>query len=226
MKENSFEIRIGIFVFVGIILLAMVVFSIGDFLFKTGYNIKIHLNFADGVQIAAPVRVAGVEVGEVKSTSIFKDPETKKTKVELMVWLTDDAKIEKDATVLINTLGLIGEKYVEIIPGTPESPVLQDGDVIIGFDSVSMQKMTQKGYDVILKIETMLDSINGILDKVKAKEGTVGKLLMDDKLYNNIEEISEDIKAMIKDIRQNPWKLLSKPREPRKTEEDKDKGIR
>ena len=226
MKPANFEIKIGIFIFVGIILLTVVTFSIGEFLFEPGYNIKVVLSFADGVQEAAPVRLAGVEVGEVKKAGIIKDPETNQTKVELLLWLTREAKIEKDATVLINTLGLIGEKYVEIMPGTPNSPVLKDGEVITGFDSVSMQKMTQKAYGVAIKLEEMIDSVNRILKKVESKEGTVGKLFMDDKLYKDIEEIAADIKEMVKDLKRNPWKLLQKPREPRKKKEDKDRKRR
>ena len=213
MKPANFELKIGLFIFIGIILLIYVVFSIGDFLFEPGYNIKVSMNFADGVQEGAPVRLAGIEVGEVKTTRVFQDPETNQTKVELLLWLIKEAKIEKDATVLINTLGLIGEKYVEIVPGTAGSPLLKDKGTIAGFDSISMQKMTQKGYDVILKLEKMIDSINYVLEKVKAKEGPVGKLLMEDKIYKDIEEITAGIKEMVEDIRRHPWKLLQKPKE-------------
>ena len=219
MKQENFEIKIGIFILTGIILLIAVTFSIGEFLFKPGYNIRVLLNFADGVQEASPVRLAGVEVGEVKKTNILRDPETNATRVEVSLWLTNDAKIEKDATVVINTLGLIGEKYVEILPGTPSSELLKDGDTIVGYDSVSMQKMTQKGYDIILKLEKMLDSVNYVLDKVKAKEGTVGKLLLEDKIYTDLEEITSDIKEMVKDIKAHPWKLLGKPKETREKKE-------
>jgi len=213
MKKENFEIKIGIFIFIGIILLTVVTFSIGEFLFKPGYNIKTVFNFGDGVQESAPVRLAGIEVGEVKKATILRDAQTNTTKVELLLWLANEAKIEKDATIVINTLGLIGEKYVEILPGTPGSELLKDGDTVVGYDSVSMQKMTQKGYEIILKLEQMIDSINFVLDKVKNKEGTVGKLIMDDKIYQNMEEITTDVKEMVKDLKTHPWKLLSKPRE-------------
>ncbi len=221
MKPESFELKIGIFIFIGIILLIYVVFSIGDFLFEPGYNIKVSMSFADGVQEGAPVRLAGIEVGEVKTTRVFQDPETNQTKVELLLWLTKEAKVEKDATVLINTLGLIGEKYVEIVPGTAGSPLLKDKSTIAGFDSISMQKMTQKGYDVVLKLEKMIDSINYVLEKVKAKEGTIGKLLMEDKIYKDLEEITAGIKEMVEDIKRHPWKLLQKPKESREKKTEK-----
>ena len=118
MSFVEFEVKIGLFVFIAIILLTIITFSIGDFLFKSGYNIDVIFSFANGVQNSAPVRLAGIEVGEVKEAAVFKDQEGK-TKVRLKLWLTSDANIENDSKVCINTLGLIGEKYVEIIPGTP-----------------------------------------------------------------------------------------------------------
>ena len=217
MKSLNFEIKIGLFIFIGLILLIIVTFSIGDFLFEQGYNIKVQMNFADGAQEAAPVRLAGVGVGEVKKAGIIRNEEDGTTKVELLLWLTNDAKIEKDATVVINTLGLIGEKYVEILPGTPGSPLVQDGDTLIGQDSISMQQITQKGYQIVVKLEEMIDSINFVLDKVKSKEGTLGKLLLEDKVHNDVEEITADVKEMVKDIKANPWKLLHKPSEDKKS---------
>jgi len=176
MKPIEFEIKIGLFVFVGLILLTVITFSIGDFFFKPGYNIEVVLNFANGVQESAPVRLAGIEVGEVKDASVFKNEEGD-TMVKLKLWLTNEARVEEDSKVLINTLGLIGEKYVEIVPGTPGSPLLKNGATIKGVSSVSVEQMTKKGYEIALKLEKVVDSLDAILKQVKSGKGTVGKLV-------------------------------------------------
>jgi phospholipid/cholesterol/gamma-HCH transport system substrate-binding protein len=213
MKPIEFEIKIGLFVFVGLCLLTIITFSIGDFFFKPGYNIYVIMGFANGVQQSAPVRLAGIEVGEVKEAVVFKD-NTNKTRVRLKLWLTNDAKVEKDANVCINTLGLIGEKYVEIIPGTPGSDFLGNGDIIEGRDSVSVEQLSKKGYEIALKFEKVVDSLDYILNEVKSGRGTIGKLLLDDGLYKDTEE-------MIKDLKAHPWKLLSRPSEAKEKTEDK-----
>jgi len=214
-RNFEFEVKIGLFVFAGLILLTIITFSIGDFFFKSGYNINVELGFANGVQESAPVRLAGIEVGEVKAANVFKDKEGH-TRVRLKLWLTNDAGVEKDSKVLINTLGLIGEKYVEIVPGTPGLPLLKDGATIEGHDSVSVEQMTKKGYEIALKLEKVIDSMDLILQQVKSGRGTVGKLIYDEALYSEAE-------AMIKDLKANPWKLLSKPRRTRDKTEDADK---
>lgn len=215
MKPIEFEVKIGLFVFIGAILLTVITFSIGDFFFKPGYHINIILGFANGVEEAAPVRLAGVEVGEVKEAAVFKD-RIGQTKVRLKLWLTNDARVEKDAKVCINTLGLIGEKYVEIIPGTPGVAVLKEGEVIEGHDSVSVEQMTKKGYEIALKLEKVADSLDYILNQVKTGQGTVGKLIFDEELYNDVNE-------MVKDLKAHPWKLLHRPGPSREKIEDRDK---
>lgn len=213
MKNIEFEVRIGLFVLVGVILFTVITFSIGDFLFKPGYHLNVEFQFANGVNKSAPVRLAGIEIGEVKDAAVFKD-DSGKTKVMLKLWLAKEAAVEKDARVCINTLGLIGEKYVEIFPGTPGAGLVGEGDTLIGSDSVSMEQITRKGYEVAEKLEKAVDSLAEILGKVKSGEGSIGMLLFDDTLYNEVEEMVEDLKA-------NPWKLLDKPRVPRKRTEDK-----
>ncbi len=133
--------------------------------------------------------------------------------VKLKLWLTSDAKVEEDAQMIINTLGLIGEKYVEIVPGTPGALFLKNGDYIVGYDSVSMEQITKKGYDIALKLEKTIDSMDDILKQVKSGDGTVGKLIYDNTLYNDVE-------AIIKDIKAHPWKLIGGPKRARVKTED------
>ena len=214
MRSLEFDIKIGLFMFIGLVILTVVTFSINDFFFKPGYNILVELGFANGIQQSAPVRLAGISVGEVKEAGVFKD-DNGKTMVRLKLWLTNDAKVEEDSQVIINTLGLIGEKYVEIIPGTPGSALVSDGGIMKGHDSVSVEQITKKGYEIALKLEGAIESMDEILTQVKSGHGTVGKLIYDETIYNEAE-------SMVKDLKAHPWKLLDRSgRTQRKTSEEK-----
>ena len=198
-STRTFELKVGIFMLIGVAILFIIVFSIGDInLSKTGYKIKVIFNFASGIGPTAPVRLAGVGVGQVQDIHIIYDEKEKRTKAELTAWISDDAKIGEDAEVTINTLGLLGEKYLEIFPGTMGKPILKNNDTIIGKDPVPMEKVTEN-------LASLSDSIKVIVEKLKNGEGTVGKLLTEDKIYNDLEAFVADIKA-------HPWKLLNKPK--------------
>lgn len=195
---KAFELRVGLFIMIGITILFVIVFSVGEINFsKTGYNIKVLFSFANGIGGTAPVRLAGVGVGNVQAIRIIRDEKAKATKAELTVFVNKDTVIEEDAVVTINTLGLLGEKYLEILPGTPGKPVVGHNGTIVGKDPVPMEKITEN-------LARLTDSISEILDKIKKGEGTVGKLLMESAVYDNLEAFTADIKS-------HPWKLLVKP---------------
>lgn len=203
MVERNFELKVGIFVFIGIILLFIIVFSIGRiYIFQPGYRIKVFFNFAGGIADAAPVRLAGVDVGEVDEITIFYDREMMRTRVEVLTWIKKDVAIEKDSAVRVNTLGMLGEKYLEIIPGTREAGFVEEGGILIGEDPIMLDELAGD-------IKTLADSAGNVMGSIERGEGTVGKLLTDETIYNNLEEFTSDIKR-------NPWKLFRKTKEKKR----------
>ena len=239
MELRTIEIKVGIFVLIGILILFIIVFSIGDiYLAKPGYHIKIIFHFASGLGQSAPVRLAGVNVGQIEKIELFYDKQEQKTKAMVYAWIKGGSAIEEDAEVTINTLGLLGEKYLEIYPGTSGKRIIKEGDTLIGHDPVAMEKVTEN-------IKTLSDSITTIVERLRKGEGTIGKLLVEDAIYNDIKATAGNLKdftGIIKqdggvgrvlfeqgmysdfratagnfkdfseDIKRHPWKLLSKPK--------------
>lgn len=203
---RAFEFKVGIFIMIGVAILFLIVFSIGDInISKSGYHIKVRFSFASGVGPASPIRLAGVGVGRVEGIHLVYDEKGQKTAAEVSAWIQQDAKIEEDATVTINTLGLLGEKYLEIVPGTPGAKILKNNDMITGKDPVPMEKVTEN-------LASLSDSVKSIVDRLKSGEGTIGKLLTKDDIYNNLEETTKNFSEFSSDIRKHPWKLLNKPK--------------
>jgi phospholipid/cholesterol/gamma-HCH transport system substrate-binding protein len=194
-----FELKVGVFIMIGVAILFIIVFSIGDInLVKKGYRIKVDFNFVDGIGPSAPVRVSGVGVGQIDGLKLYYDEEEQKTKAQLNAWVKEGVKIEEDAVATISTLGFMGEKYMEISPGTSGKRFLKDGDLLEGKDPVSMAKVFED-------VSGLTESVKVIVDRLKNGEGTIGKLLTRDKIH-------QDLEAFVEDIKNNPWKLLNKPR--------------
>jgi len=211
MDGRTLEVKVGIFIFIALIILFIIVFSIGDFsVFEKGYRIRVSFGFANGIAESAPVRLAGVDVGDIEKIEIFYDEEAARTKISLHVRITRDVRIEKDAIARINTLGLLGEKYLEIVPGTGKAGFLEDGGSLIGEDPISVEALTNE-------MKELADSASVIVERLKEGKGTVGKLLVEEKIYNDLESFVADIKA-------NPWKLLHKTRERKPDSSGSDKG--
>ena len=198
--KTKLELKVGIFVFIGLTVLVIFVLSIGGFkTWSSGYRLNLIFDFVNGVKIGAPVRFAGVDVGEVKKIDLLSQSEQNRTSVCLEVWIRDIVRVPADSTVWVNTLGLLGEKYVEIIPGKDYSRTLKENESLIGVDPVPTHEQFSKAQSIMGNLD------NGI-NKIVNKEGTLGKLLYDDKVYNELE-------ALVTDVRKNPWKLLIKTKE-------------
>ena len=122
----NFELKVGIFIFIGIVILSVIIFSIGNFYsVKQGYNIDVVFSFANGIGVGAPVRYSGVQVGEVQDIKVYFDEKENRPLVRLHIWVSQNTWINENAKASINTLGLLGEKYLEIFPGTRDTRLLQ-----------------------------------------------------------------------------------------------------
>ncbi|MBM3255516.1 MAG: MCE family protein [Candidatus Omnitrophica bacterium] len=197
--KSRLEMKVGIFVFFGIVILVVVVLSIGGFKsWSSGRLVKFNFNFINGVKIGAPVRFAGMDVGQVKRINLIFLPEGK-TKIEIVGWVEDRVKIPVDSTVWVNTLGLLGEKYIEIMPGKDTINFLSRNQILEGEDPIPMQEVERL-------IRKAASDIDATIVKINNGEGTIGKLLFNETIYNELE-------ALIKDVRKHPWKLFWKTKE-------------
>ena len=198
--KTKLELKVGIFVFIGLIVLVIFILSIGGIkTWSSGYRINLNFNFVNGVKIGAPVRFAGVDVGEVKRIKLDFVPEQNRSNVRLVVWVRDIIKIPDDSSVWVNTLGLLGEKYIEIMPGKDYAHYLKDNQSLTGVDPLPI-------HEIFNRVDSLLRNLDDGVIKIINKEGSLGKLIYDDKVYSELE-------ALVTDVRKNPWKLLIKTKE-------------
>lgn len=213
-SKSRLELLVGVFIVIGLVILVFFVFFIRDFqITKPGYRFNIVFGFANGVRVGSPCRLAGVDIGEVKRIDVFYDADAAKTKVRVGVWVKKDASVPSGSEVWINTLGLLGEKYIEIIPGSDYTSLVKEGGTLTGQDPVAMEEITEETKKLVLKLEDTLSGLNDVLGQIKAGQGTLGKLVYDETIYQNVEGATQDLKELAEDLKRHPWKLLSKPKE-------------
>jgi phospholipid/cholesterol/gamma-HCH transport system substrate-binding protein len=219
--KSRLELKVGLFVAAGLAVLLVFVLLIGDFKNQvSAYKVRFQFNFINGVREGAPVRFAGVDVGQVKKIKLAPSPEQNTTKIEIIGIIRKDIKIPVDSQIWVNTLGILGEKYIDIMPGKNYTDFVPENAVMIGNDPVAMHEFGELAKSIIQKLDASITEIKEVvgsvddltknlddgITKIKNKEGTVGKLLYDDKLYN-------DLDALVNDIKAHPWKLFIKGKE-------------
>lgn len=232
-KESNLEFKVGLFMLIAMVALGMFIFSVSDSaVLEKGKSIRVIFGFANGLKRNAPVRIAGVDEGIVRDVKLFFDRTESKTKVEVDLWVREDIMIPSDSDITVNQLGMMGEKYIEIFPGEDTQSFFESKEIVIGRDPIPQERISARVMEVSNKLESAvggidrlisdekniesigitlenLSSLTGSLDDIvldmKDGKGTVGKLLYDELLYDDLEGLAADLKA-------NPWKLLYRPK--------------
>lgn len=208
MKMSN-EMKTGLFVIVCLVVLGGLLIKVGNFNFcQKGYIVKSHFYFTGGVKKNSPVRLSGVDVGEVKNIRVFYGDETK---VELDLWLQEGTQIRLDSRAYVTTLGPMGEKYVEIKAGTPAVAYAKEGDLIQGDDPVRLEELIETGTKVASDIGAMARDISKLANH--ADDAILSNRPKIDSIFDNFQETSANFNDFSRDIKHHPWKILVKGKE-------------
>jgi phospholipid/cholesterol/gamma-HCH transport system substrate-binding protein len=160
MRKLSIEAKVGVFVIMGIMILAYMSMRIGRFKYgpDRGYEVYGHFDSAEGLVKGVPVEIAGVEVGRVLDITL----EAGRAKVRLL--LNPDVKIGEDVEAAIRTKGVLGDKYVELIMGAPEAPPIKPGGSIQRTASpANLDTLLQELGAIGKDVREFTESISGVL---------------------------------------------------------------
>jgi len=165
-KRLSLEFKVGLFTIIALLLLFVFIFTQTKKGQWRGYEIGVTFDYIGGLDIGAPVRLSGVRVGEVRSIEILSEP---KPKVLIKLRLKRDVKIGKNSRITIRTLGIIGEKYVEILPSS-EKEYISKGEIVEGVNPLSLEKFVSIGQDAIFNLNSILTDIKKLTSDVKVQK--------------------------------------------------------
>ena len=188
MAKLTPEAKVGIFVLIGIILLVYMSLRVGGIQFgrAEGYEVYIRFESAAGLDNDASVRVAGVEIGRVKGIVLQNN------KAKVVLRINPDVKIGKDFTAVLKTKGLLGERYVELIPGSPNAPSLEAGGEITRVTTYTdLDKLISILSDAATDIKKVSESLSSALG------GREGQATLKN-IVTNIEEITERLNNVVK----------------------------
>jgi phospholipid/cholesterol/gamma-HCH transport system substrate-binding protein len=194
MSSISTEAKVGLFVLVALIILGYMSFRVGEqgFGLREGYPVKVMFDSATGLEKDASVQIAGVEVGRVEDIAL------KDGKALVTLRIIPDVKLEKDVQAKIKAYGILGDKYVDIIPGTPGEEYIRSGE-----DIVRVQQQAD--------IDKLLSELGTIAGDVMEVTGSLKNAVGGAEGEENIRAIIENTRSITEDlsriVRQNDEKL-------------------
>ncbi len=176
--------RLGIFIFLGTVLFVVAIFMIGSkkSIFVKSYTVKTYFTDVQGLKTGAAVRLSGINVGSVTSIKLTGD-----TASVVEVTMSIDKELSKfirlDSEAAIETEGLIGSKIVAITPGSPNLAEIENGGVIKSKAPVNFGKIIEETQGIMAYTKEITKNFSEIVEKVNKGNGTLGKIVNDDKLY-------------------------------------------
>ncbi len=192
MSKGLKGARLGVFTFIGTVILVLGIFLIGnkDLLFQDTFELKAYFPTVEGLRVGAPVRLTGIDVGSIRSIEFIADT-TSKILVTMRVRRDVQQFIKKDSRASIETEGLVGNKVLVIYGGSGSVPAVEDGDVLPTKMPVTYAEIVEETQGILSYIKEIAKEFSVTLKKVNEGEGTIGKLLNDQKLYRSIDQATQ-----------------------------------
>ena len=187
----SLQAKVGMVAFAALLILASMIIWKGDIFLKAkGYEIIGSFNNAGGIMTGAEVRYRGYKVGKVLRIEPSPD--------EVMVYLVVQPKINipEGSSLRVAFDGLIGQKYVEIMPGT-STVMLKDHSVIPGFSTLGMVDFIDVGTQNLEESKMILQSVRKITDDPIIQKAAKDTLLNVEKTTHDLNKITSDLSASI-----------------------------
>lgn len=201
-KEKGNSLKLGIFVTIGIVLFIAGLYFIGQRkqLFNSSFRVTAVFNNISGLQVGNNVRFSGITVGIVEDIMQVSDTSVR---VDMLIDVETQKFIKKDARAIIGSDGLMGNKIVQIVPGSSGQKIIEDNDVIKSDVPIDMDDVMEKLAITTENAATITSNLADITTNLKDGQGTIGMLLMDTAFAQTLKVTMDNIRLGAGGFKQN-----------------------
>ena len=197
------QVRVGLVIIVALAILSAGVFMVGQIghVFGERYRLVTVMSTAAGLVPGAPVQVAGQTAGQVDRIEFISPEQRPATGEAVAVWLAVNTEVRDqirgDSRARVRTQGLLGDRLIDIEPGSPGQPVLQDGDTLSSAPALSYQELLGQASDAIDGLTRLSASLADLTEGLLEGEGTAGQLLVNDQLYRQLVTLGDHLNEVL-----------------------------
>jgi phospholipid/cholesterol/gamma-HCH transport system substrate-binding protein len=234
----SLELKVGVMVVLSVAILMLITLKTGKVkLRKEGYTVYVLFQQIEGVGRNAPVMLNGLEVGYVDDISMVnKDNETW---MSVGLWIDEGVQIQRGTSALVKNMGFMGEKYIGLESGSKEGYIAA-GETFVGREPASMDHLILQGSDIVQDVKSItgnveerlqvnkdhIDSIFRQMDMTLTHVESIAESVDErlsvnkdhiDEIMRHLNQASTNLDEFTLDLKDNPWKLLYRPKESKGT---------
>jgi phospholipid/cholesterol/gamma-HCH transport system substrate-binding protein len=208
VKRGNFASRqvrvIGLAV-VGVLLLAYAAYRVGKIfdVFSSRYEVVTLVPSVLGLREGAPVTLAGQRIGQVKEIVFIPlGSKTAENNLRITLALARDVQeqIRGDSRAYLRTQGLLGDKFVDISPGTPSAAVVLEGDTLIAGASLDFEQFLGLAATALDEANLIVGELRSITQGIARGDGTIGALFNDEELYGRMVATTGQLQLTLSQI--------------------------
>lgn len=194
--------RVGLTVLFASITLAILIFLMTGTtgLFTRKLILFAYVDNAGGLRTGAPVRLQGVDVGNVIGIRVVPDRAPFPVEIKMKVSGRFADFIKRDSVVQLSTAGVLGETFVDIDSRAATGPIVQDGMTLKAEAAPDLQDVVRSSQGTLQNVDVLLKRADRIFAAIERGDGSVGKLIYDKALYNNLNSSVQQMQAILNDV--------------------------
>jgi phospholipid/cholesterol/gamma-HCH transport system substrate-binding protein len=205
------QLKVGLTVLVASTTLGILIFLMSGTggLFSRKIILRTYFDNANGLRVGAPVRLAGVDIGNVTNIEVVQDASKRLTPVEVTMKVNTafGFNLRKDSLTLLSTAGVLGETYIDIDSSQSKAPQARNGDVLPSRDVPDFSDMVRSGQSTLQNMDALLKRLDRIVAFVESGQGSVGMLIYDPTLYNRLNSTVNEFQGLVNQVAQGKGTL-------------------
>ncbi len=200
------QLKVGITVILASITLAILIFLMSGTggMFTKKITLKSYFDNASGLRVGAPVRLNGVDIGNVKGIRVVPDPDKQMTPVEVTMKVSTKYLfgLHSDSVTSLSTAGVLGETYIDIDSSVARGGTVQNGTVLPTRDTPDIQDVVRASQGTLQNLDALLKRLDRIVAFVESGKGSIGKLIYDPTLYNRLASTVAEFQDLVNQVGQ------------------------
>jgi phospholipid/cholesterol/gamma-HCH transport system substrate-binding protein len=198
------QLRVGITVIAASLTLGFLLFLMSGTagLFTPRITVKSYFDNAEGLRDGAPVRLSGVDIGNVTNIRIVPDKDKQITPVEVTMKLTTKYgyAMRRDSEISLETAGVLGETYLDIDSSQAVGAPVQNGDTLPTQVHPDFNQVVRASQSTLQNMDALLKRADRILAFAESGKGSLGKLIYDPTLYNRFSATVADFQKIVEEV--------------------------
>ena len=169
--------------------------------------LKSYVDNAGGLRVGAPVRLAGVDIGNVTRIRIVRDRPTTPVEITMKVNTVYSFNLRKDSTTLLSTAGILGETFVDVDSSAAKGPEAASGDILPSREQPQLEDVVRSSQSTLQNMNSLINRLNDIVGYIESGKGSIGKVIYDPGLYDRLNATVAEFKGLVDDIQSGKGSL-------------------